>query len=937
MKQVVDETTAEQGSFVSNLWSNIKDSLGFGKEFKIEIPEVKFDANATQAYVDMVTGLHDFMGKEMPDALSEMQKGLEEGTITSNRQLQYAVGEMETYIKNKRNIDSESFQRYMTTAIAHSGLPDDIQNAFITAFNTEGVNKEFIATHVSSLITAVQEAGLLVASEGESTKPKTFDSDWSKEYKAYIEGEYAKYLDQNATALNRGFEESGEKTMADYLKSTNNTLEDWYKANEQYDEATYTFFNTQLPELAYSMGVKVDGMKNVTSENIVEVKDFLADYGRWEELFKSAMWGNEDPDFLKTQLLEIVEGVTDPAYFETFKSEFDTWILGQTNKQTAMQMLFAALNGDMEAIREIVGSIEQKVKSGGGGGGGGASTTQGQTRGTLSEFDKAVESYNAARLKGDKEAEWNAKNQIMWYYGASYNDDVDTQISNTERWRDPNLENWVMNHIDEVRADIGESVNRGLWSQATYNKGRNIDVNARMQATLAEQQRQQELQEAEKERLDYLSGGKAKVPETEEPDLADNGLFSFLFGGSLDEATVNAIKGLIEAGGLGGLFGGLDEATAGAWASMTDVITALGTNLPILKDVISADEGGNAFSLEGLIPMIDEEAVASWVSISEPLGMVANAMDQIKTVLLGEDGTGGLGTDFSLASLFPTLETTTIDSWTLFAGSLLTVKDSLLGIMAALTGGEMGEDGEFAMGDADAGAMLADALNIMGDAADKLAPRLQEGLNPQLFLMQDYLNAASSATNDLIKMWTGSWATAVGAFVETSGPAIGTAEALAASAQKAAAFYHDWAGAIQAVIDNLKRLAALQGEDKKDGGGGGGNHAGGGQIPPFSTAIVGEHGPEFITSGSRRLNVFTNTSLQHEIASARHSLNTLANSADIVAYNRLMGSSSSNTSNDNSQHFTNNFTGAILGDDAFREMIDEEVREVWRREMRLAS
>jgi hypothetical protein len=226
--------------------------------------------------------------------------------------------------------------------------------------------------------------------------------------------------------------------------------------------------------------------------------------------------------------------------------------------------------------------------------------------------------------------------------------------------------------------------------------------------------------------------------------------------------------------------------------------------------------------------------------------------------------------------------------------------------------------------------------------------------------MAQSLQLADSSTNNLIKQWTGSWKTAVQAFVKDTEPAIATADALGASAHSAASYYADWAAQIWAVINALRTLAqehgggatALDyretqkraqreenkrtGNDKRNGRGRWG-HAGGGQIPEYSTAIVGEHGPELIRSGSRRLNVFTNTTLQDEIASARHALNMLSNSAEYVAYNRLVGCGSSSTSTDNSQHFTNNFTGAILGDDAFREMIDEEVREVWRREMRLAN
>ena len=121
-----------------------------------------------------------------------------------------------------------------------------------------------------------------------------------------------------------------------------------------------------------------------------------------------------------------------------------------------------------------------------------------------------------------------------------------------------------------------------------------------------------------------------------------------------------------------------------------------------------------------------------------------------------------------------------------------------------------------------------------------------------------------------------------------------------------------------------------------DGGSQGELLAGGGTIFPYGTAIVGEHGPEIIRTGSSRLNVFANSQLMGEIAHIKHAFNGLANSAELVSYNRLFGSGSSTANTDNSQHFENHF-GAVIGDKAFREMVDDEVRRAWRREMRLAN
>ena len=112
--------------------------------------------------------------------------------------------------------------------------------------------------------------------------------------------------------------------------------------------------------------------------------------------------------------------------------------------------------------------------------------------------------------------------------------------------------------------------------------------------------------------------------------------------------------------------------------------------------------------------------------------------------------------------------------------------------------------------------------------------------------------------------------------------------------------------------------------------------AGGGGLFPYQTAIVGEHGPEIIRTGSSRLNVFTNTQLMDEIAHTRHALNMLSSSAEAVYANRMMAGMGNSYSDNHSQNFNASF-GTVIGDKAFEDMMEDKMRKFWRREMRLAS
>ena len=210
---------------------------------------------------------------------------------------------------------------------------------------------------------------------------------------------------------------------------------------------------------------------------------------------------------------------------------------------------------------------------------------------------------------------------------------------------------------------------------------------------------------------------------------------------------------------------------------------------------------------------------------------------------------------------------------------------------------------------------LQDLIKSIGDDFDALSQNAQDFGN--------YL------TDTLISQFGSLKDTGVGAF-----QAIG---------DTARSIIHDLELVKEAVEDAMRAFLLLNGggtggtKPNPNGTGQGVKYtAGGGTLFPYGTAIVGEHGPEIVRSGSSRLNVFANSHLMNEIAHIKHAFNGLASSAELVSYNRLMGGGSTTANTDNSQHFENHF-GAVIGDKAFRDMVDDEVRRAWRRELRLAN
>ena len=295
------------------------------------------------------------------------------------------------------------------------------------------------------------------------------------------------------------------------------------------------------------------------------------------------------------------------------------------------------------------------------------------------------------------------------------------------------------------------------------------------------------------------------------------------------------------------------------------------------------------------------------------------------------------------------------ESWIAFGEALRTASISFMQMVAALTGGSIGEvdeEGNLAgaeLGDEVVGESLADAFYSLADAAAETAPMIDATINSSLQMMVNYFSSIVQSNKELIQIWQNEWKSAVKKFVQEGEKAISTVSGLEGHAKGAEKAFLAWADAIWAVINALRVLNSMGGGidggngSPNSGTGGGaqdvsGGAAGGTHNFRYGTAIVGEHGPELITNNtSQAWQVFSNNTLMDEIARTRHSLNLLSNSAEYVAYNRILGSSGGGTvNNDNSQNINTNF-GTVIGDDAFRQMIEEELTDVVRRELWLGG
>ena len=386
----------------------------------------------------------------------------------------------------------------------------------------------------------------------------------------------------------------------------------------------------------------------------------------------------------------------------------------------------------------------------------------------------------------------------------------------------------------------------------------------------------------------------------------------------------------------------LPQAFLDAWTKLAGDVKTVADNLDIIQEIFgklfgTGEEGGTPFA--GMMGVGGSSTTYQITGMGEEgegggnglFGMLFGSMDAETLAIVAQMLTPELLAAF-MTLLTTQIDTQVIDSWTLLSDQISRTSQAIVDMMVALTNGEEGE-----LGEETAGASLVKALYDIGVAAETIAPQV-EVLNPVLEKMGEYLQIILTNLTKICDVMRYTFAQAVKAFLPLAIIAMGVLQSLASEAASAGGHWAALAASIWAAVHALQAWNGLQ-EGNNKGGGGVKFAAGGTSGFRYGTAIVGEHGPELITNnGSRAWTVFSNNTLMDEIARTKYALNVLSNSAEYFAYNRLAGNSGENSgTTDNSQNFTNNFNGNIVGDDAFREMIEDTVREVWRREMNLAN
>lgn len=1052
LEKIIDDTAKEKdGGLTSALqdwWNGFKQSLGFGKEFSIDLPPVEFDKNATSEYEKNVTELRDLIKDDMGKSLESMKSEIEEGNA-SNHLLDYSMKEIQVYLKNRDELTQKGiFTNVLTSALTHSGLASDIQEKFMMAVNTQGVDENFLTTYFGILVGAVEDAGMMAAEGSPLADTNQTKPDWNM-FTNYLASEQDKYYNQFKTAIRtqmieNGFlgtgadydpskfakaesAKAGSKEYKEYMEAYQTALNELLALEEgdskkikAFDFESYkpleSLVGERLNELYINMGETIDGFSTITSENFADAISFMREGEVWQQFADRIAWGGDlDPQATFTELFSILDKMSsDPGWVSKFRedtlAELET-LSTPEEKMNLLMGLVSSLDDSIDRLNadnaEALKAIENKI--------GARTAAGGETKGQAM-MAEVINGWNTAASPEQKKM---YENMLQAAIGALYYDDNDDTYSG-----------WL-SHIGDMNGTkiptavdiINQGVGGEAWKQLWNIAGNGLFSDAAFEELFAKYQQydldRAKAAEQQKAEIDSLianaEGGKLESGEKkskgilsallgEDFDLSELG--TQLFSGLADNLDEDTIMNL---GNLANIE--MDAEKAKGWIDFAAALDTLGLALQSMSTIFGVGENmeidGDWFasfvdSMTNLLAIeMDETKLAGWLSFGDAMTTVGTALQGIAMAfgLVGEDAMEGISAEISV-SMGASLEGIDImagmegglvgmlaslagmefnlDSWTGFANALIPVKDALTIINRLLgTGMEEGsEEGGVGMLGA-----LENLMTMMTETfppavqtfSDTLTGTLPEAVNTALqslgmFRIDDEGNLGASQGNTLYTSMG-----AIKGLIEDSNGAFqifvkylnseipGSVESFKKASQliqdgfanihamASAAADAAWSlvSALQTLegMDVSGALGGFSGGSKPSGGGGktggGGKHvdlaaAGGTSGFRYGTAIVGEHGPELVTNnGSHAWTVFSNNMLMDEIAHTRHALNALSNSAELVAYNRLMGGGMTTSTTDNSQNFTNNI-GTVVGDNAFRDMVDDYLTRAMRREMLLA-
>lgn len=293
-----------------------------------------------------------------------------------------------------------------------------------------------------------------------------------------------------------------------------------------------------------------------------------------------------------------------------------------------------------------------------------------------------------------------------------------------------------------------------------------------------------------------------------------------------------------------------------SYGKFRDIVLSLNTAIRELNTMVSPEMQQNLLSFLNL--QIDEDALNGWTMVTTAFQNLKNELMDIMILMtggtLGEEGEIGQMGDLAAGQMFAEAlymiaaaaeETGPIinESINLALG---TMKKELLDIMAILTGGTIGKDGELSqLGDMTPGQVLADSLMLIADAATEAGPLIDAFLNPVFDEMRKHLLSIVESFDYIHWFLRLGFKQAVEIFLPWADKTESKINGLKNEASRAADEFQRMADAIWNVIAALQALSAMN--VGVPGAGFGGGFASGGYVKGGTTYLVGEEGPELFT------------------------------------------------------------------------------------------
>ena len=632
-------------------------------------------------------------------------------------------------------------------------------------------------------------------------------------------------------------------------------------------------------EIYTMLGEKLDSLREVTIENFGDASKFLSNESLWQDFAETVrfMGSRMDETDLENQLINMAEKISgDPEWAQALRTDIDSQLASMSTsaeKVAFLQNIVAGIDSTVDQLKENNAKGFAAVES----------AVKGQT--TTSTENKGMLTMNEIVSNWDK-AKKNGNAQDMKMYeimldsaiGSLYYDDNDDTYSGFLGTLKNMNGGKIPTAVDILNEGVGgDSWNllKGIASNGFFSENFFQENFEQQYALYLKQVEDQlKLQEQVKESIANLAGGTGITGEGEEGGgTTPGGLLGLLFGNPEMYAGLSEALTPEVLTAIQSLL--TTELDAETWGLFAQSLTTIASGFTTMAQALSGGEEGTALSVLMDNTLTSAQGLEEFFSgtLTDSITNLTNALAQTSTDENGEVTAGGGNTLYTAMGVIKGL-----------FEDIKVVSEKMVNYW----------NGE-----------LYNAVIKLQMETTPIAVRSLQKIKKSVSSLGDAIFNVITLLGEMIGLLEGM----DGVTVPTVGGGTSNSDTGSTGSKKPT------------------KSKATGGVDRLAGGGG---------LFPYGTAIVGEHGPEIIRTGSSRLNVFANTQLMDEIAHTRHALNMLSNSAEAVYTNRMLGGGMNTSNTDNSQHFENHF-GAVIGDKAFRDMVENTVRDVWRREMRLAS